>query len=438
MNLFWKKIFGGITSTAKLEKEEIDLVEAMKRYAEVEKSVELAEYKKLYHIVKSADFQENKKILQNRKYKDTEEYRTSTKFEKLKQSADLQHYLKILESNELKEFLKFEKSKDFELLGDAKKVDASPLLQRMKAYQKSKDFALYSRFHNSFVLKEYEELKAKVSSPEFKKNDDFWKNEKRWHTTPEFAQQERFYELAKNPDVQFYNNEKPERFDKYRSLKLIFQEEFSWNTLDKSHWSFGFHYPQPELNGDHSFSNEKQAYNGGKNVSVENGILKISTKHEKTTARTWDAKKGFILKDFEYSSDVLQTASTFKLKYGVVRAKIRCTGNVQHAFWLGAEGKLPHVNVFHFDGKKINVGNANKTVFDSAEITGISPSDFYIYTLMWNKKELIWMINDVEIYRTSSNVPNEEMFLTLNSFISEKQHGGTGSLEVDWIRVYAN
>jgi beta-glucanase (GH16 family) len=166
--------------------------------------------------------------------------------------------------------------------------------------------------------------------------------------------------------------------------------------------------------------------------------LKIATKHEKTTARAWDEKKGFIQKEFEYSSDVLQTADTFKLKYGVIRAKIRCTGNAHHAFWLGSEGKLPHVNIFHFDGKKIQVGNANKTVFDSAVVTGINASDFYIYTLMWNKKELIWMINDVEIYRTSSNVPNEEMFLTLNSFIPEKSHGGAGSLEVDWIRVYAN
>jgi len=73
MNLFWKKLFGEITPTAKLEKDEAELKEAMHRYAEVEKSVELVEYKKLFHIVKSAKFQENKKILQNRKYKDTEE-----------------------------------------------------------------------------------------------------------------------------------------------------------------------------------------------------------------------------------------------------------------------------------------------------------------------------------------------------------------------------
>jgi hypothetical protein len=47
-------------------------------------------------------------------------------------------------------------------------------------------------------------LKTKVASPEFKKANDFWSNENRWHGTPEFAQQERFYELAKNPDIVFF------------------------------------------------------------------------------------------------------------------------------------------------------------------------------------------------------------------------------------------
>ena len=42
MNLFWKNLFGDITPTAKLEKNEVELVQAMERYSEVEKSVELA------------------------------------------------------------------------------------------------------------------------------------------------------------------------------------------------------------------------------------------------------------------------------------------------------------------------------------------------------------------------------------------------------------
>jgi hypothetical protein len=83
------------------------------------------------------------------------------------------------------------------------------------------------------------------------------------------------------------------------------------------------------------------------------------------------------------------------------------------------------------------VGNANKDLFDNATIKGISPSSSFVYTLIWNKKELIWKINNLEVYRTSAKVPTEALYLALNSFISAKQSGGTGALEVDWIRVYS-
>jgi len=436
MNLFWKKLFGGITPTAKLEKNEADLIKAMHRYAEVEKSVELADYKKLFHLVKSADFQENKKILKHRKYKDTEEYRNTRKCKKLQNSPSIRLYYQVLESDILKQYIHFKTTPDYELLGDKKKVKTSETLKRFKQFEHSKDYKTYIRFHDSYILKEFELLKIKVASPEFKKANDFWANENRWHNTPEFAQQERFYELAKNPDIVFYENEKPQRFEKYRAMTLSFQDEFDWNTLDKSHWDFGFHYKSDKLIGNHSFSNEKQANHSGKNVSVVEGILKLVTKHEKVRVRAWDTSKGFIEKEFNYTSDVLQTAESFRQKQGVFRAKLRCTGNVQHAFWLGAESKLPHISIFHFNGKAITLGNANKNVVDGIQIKGLNPAQFYIYTLIWSAKELVWMINDLEVYRTASNIPLDSMYLAFNSFISQKQKGSAGSLEVDWVRTY--
>ena len=438
MNLFWKKLLGEITPTAKLERNEAELVKAMHRYAEVEKSVELGEYKKLYHIVKSAKFQENKKLLKNRRYKDTEEFQISNKFKKLHNSQAIQLYYEVLVSEELKNYLNFKTTTDYELLGNKKKVKASELLRKMKAFEKSKAFKNHSRFHESYIIKEYEQLQLKVAIPEFKKKNEFWANENRWQSTPEFVQQERFYELAKNPDIIFYENEKPERFVKYRTLKLSFHDEFEWNTLDKSHWDFGFHYKSPQLMEDHSFVNEKQANNSGKNISVVDGILRISTKREKVVSRAWHIKKGFVDQEFQFTSDVLQTADTFRQKHGVFRAKLRCNGKVQHAFWLGADGKLPNIKIFHFDGKKITLGNADKNIFDGVKIAGLNPRKFFIYSLVWTEKELVWMINNLEVYRTASNIPAEEMYLAFNSFISDKQHGSTGNLEVDWVRVYTN
>ncbi len=436
MNLFWKKLFGGITPTATLEKNEADLEIAMHRYEKVGKSIELAEYKSLFHIVNSAKFKENKKVLQNRKYKDTEEFQNNKKYTKLHNSPSIQLYYKVLGSEDLTQYLAFKSTPEFELLGDKKKVKASETLKKLKDFEHSKAYKTYVRFFNSYIIKEYEQLKIKIAKPEFIKSNEFWENRNRWQTTPEYIQEQRMFELAKNPDINFYQNEKPERFEKYRKLKLSFSDEFKWNTLDNSHWNFGFHYKSAAFIGNHSFANEKQANNSGKNVSVDKGILKITTKHEKVTARAWHVKKGFIEKEFRYTSDVMQTADKFRQKQGVFRAKIRCSGKFHHAFWLGADSKLPFINIFHYNGKHITLGNTNENLVDGIKISGLNHFEYFIYTLVWTEKEMYWIINNLEVYRTASNIPKESMYLAFSSFISEKQHGSAGYLEVDWVRVY--
>ncbi|MDO9152184.1 MAG: hypothetical protein Q7U47_00465 [Paludibacter sp.] len=438
MNLFWKKLTGGITPTAKIEKDELELAKAMHRYYEVEKSLELAKYKILFHEVKSPSFVENKNTLRNRKYKDTEEYRAITKFKKLQNTVSLRLYYRVLGSRELKEYEDFKLTPEFENLGDKKKVKASEKLKKLLIFEKSKAYKIYMRYHDSYVAKEYMHLKEVVATSEFKKSNDFWKNEKRWHSTPDYEKEQRFHELENNPDIAFYNKENPERFEKLKSMKLTFNDEFKWNTLDKSRWNYGFHYKNSKLTGNHSFANEKQGNNAGRNISVEHDILRIITKHEKLTAAAWHPEKGFIQKEFKYSSDVLQTADEFRQKGGIFSAKLRCAGKINHAFWLGVDGKLPHINIFHFDGKQIRVGNVTENIVDGVEIKGLNPTNYLIYTLIWNTNELIWMINNIEVYRTTSYIPAESMYLVFNSFIPEKMLGSSGHLEVDWVRVYQN
>lgn len=436
MNLFWKYLFGKIVSTEKLEKEEAELVKDFERYNEIEKTVELAEYKKLFQEVKASAFVQNKKTLKNRKYKDTEEYRNMAKFRKLDKLKAIKTYYAVSSSQALKSFLEFKASPLYEDLGDQAKVKASLRLQDLKKFQRSKDYQVYSRFHDSYIIKEYEELKVLVDKKEFVESNKFWKNSKRWEMTAEYLKEQRFYELHNNHNITFYNNQKPARFDTIKNLIVSLNESFDGNTLANSRWSFGFCYHNDKLKGNHSFANEKQANNKGRNVSVENGTLKISTDREETKALAWHTSKGFIEKEFEYSSDVMQSSNSFRQKQGVFSAKIRCTGKIHHAFWLGSENKLPHINIFHFDGEKIRVGNANKNNVDGISIKGINPNKYHIYTLRWTDKELIWSINNYEVHRTSSNIPTEAMYLAFNSFIPEKLEGSTGLLEVDWVKVW--
>lgn len=437
MNLFWKKLFGGIASTAKFEQEMKLLREDMQRYVKVEQSVELAEYNELAHVIGAAEFKEKKKMLENRKYKDTEEYRDSRKFQALQNRTDIKTYYKVHASEDLKEYLAFLETPEAKLLSDKKEVTKSEKLMKFKRFENAKSYKTFTRLHNSYLIKEYEELKKKVSTPEFVKMNEFWANKNRWQLVAEYQKEKRFNELAQNPDIQFFMKEKPERFNAYRSLSVSFSDEFDWNVLSKSNWNFGFYYKDKSLIGDHSFANEQQANNAGKNISVSNGVLQIATRKEHTKARAWDAVKGFVEKEFEYSSDVMQSADKIGQQYGIFQAKLRCSGKINHAFWLGSGQKQPLVEIFHYNGKSIKVGTFDKNGKSEEMITGLNPSDFYVYTLIWSEKEMVWMINNLVVYRTTNHIPKEEMYPAFNSFISQSQDASEGLLEVDWVRVYS-
>lgn len=443
MNLFWKKAFGSLKTTEKLEKEEADLLLDYKRYCNIEVSEELKEYTRLFHIVKSADFKEKKKTLQNRKFKDTEEYRDWKKYQKLHHSSDLKHYYQVLGTKELADFLAFKVTEEYEQLGNKKVWKKDERLKAFKAYQMGKDYKIYVRFHNSYVVSEYEKLKKHVAEESFIKNKAYWEDEQRWLKTEEHQIEQNFLLLQKQPDIQFYESTDPKRFAGINDWKITFEDNFNENSLDIKKWQSGYYHRASKLKRIYSFANEKQSYTDSKNLIFTGSDLKINTIPGKNESLAWDSKKGFVNKEFDFSSGIINTGEAFQQKYGLIKAKLRVSGSsdISHAFWLGTDGKLPHINVFLFNGKSIVVNNYAKegsnVVTVKETIKGISIHDYYIYSLEWTPKELIWKINNLEVFRTSKNVPNESMFPVFSSFISEAQKGGSGSLEVDWIKIYS-
>lgn len=442
MNLYWKRIFGQITPTAKVEAEYEQRRSNYQRYVQVAKSNELAEYNELFKKVKSPEFKENKRTLISRKYKDTQWYRDMTKFNKLERNADLQLYYRVLESQDLKDYIAFKEKPEYVQLGQPKAVKESAELTRLKRFELSKEYKIYTRFHNSYILREYAELKEKVSNPEFKKNNDFWANKNRWESTKEYQLECRYLELDKNDDIQFYLKFKKGAFDQMEKFSVQFEDSFDGNTLRAENWSFGFAYHNPQLVKVHSFANELQANTGGKNTAVVNGQLHIATKEKKLDAIAWHTEKGFVQKSYEYTADVINCAKTATTCRGVFSAKMRVTGSrrVDHAFWLQGNEMMPQINVARFVDGEIEVGVHWKSKFESnytsTRIKGLKLHDYYIYTLLWTDKELIWYINNYEVFRTSVFVPNCPLAPVFNSFIPEKNGGGEADFDIDYIRVF--
>ncbi len=438
MNLFWKKLFGGLASTPKFEEQCAEMEASFLRYVKVQQSDELREYEELFKQVKSAEFRDNKRMLTTRKYKDTQEYRDLTKYEKLHKSADVTGYYKVLGSKELEEFRKFEKSGDYAKLADADEVKKSELLARMKGYERSKEYKLYRRLNGSYVIKEYEELREKVNTEEFKKSNAFWSDPNRWSKTKEAVLEERFNTLAKSDDIAFYLKENKGRFAEIEKLERVFRDDFNGNALDKKAWAFGFYHKAEEMKRQYSFTNEQQANSGGGNVTVANGSMSIATRQQKMEATAWDEKHGFVKSEFEYTSDVVNLAQAVNRRGGMFRAKVKCDGakEVSHVFRLGGERAVPRVNIFKCEDGRIEVGIQTKSGYKCEKIKGISPADFYIYTLVWNEKEMVWYINNLEVMRTT-DVPSEDMYPLFNSYIAEGKTPGAGSMDVDFVDVFA-
>ena len=100
-----------------------------------------------------------------------------------------------------------------------------------------------------------------------------------------------------------------------------------------------------------------------------------------------------------------------------------------------SENKLPQINIFHFDGRRISIGHAWKDGVQTESIKGISPNDFFVYKLEWTSNELIWSVNNVEVFRTRKGLPQVSLFPLFASVV-DKHQDDTGVFEVDWIRIY--
>lgn len=276
----------------------------------------------------------------------------------------------------------------------------------------------YRQVEKSSELATYNELKGTVDSLEFQANKGAFRRtllgKLRWLSTPMHQQEKQLQSLAKNADIILYLTHTAEQIQELESYKTVWAEEFEKGKLSDS-WQTGFLYASPTLKKDHSHVSEQQAYTQGKNTQVANNTLHILTKKEKVTAAAWHPTKGMIMHNFAYTSDVWHTAEAVAPTAGVLQAKVRYTGKAKHVLCLtnsNAQKALP-------------ILPANKIEKNA------------IYTIVWNEKEVINYVNNVEVARTKNPLSGEVLHLLVRSYLPENQKAGAGQLDIDWVRIYA-
>jgi hypothetical protein len=462
-----KFLLGLIPSTAKIEQEEKALVTEFAKLKSFAESEKLAAYDKLDRLVNSSEFVQKKKEIESLQYKNSEEYSKEKEFlslqkskdivlyfrtiagqmlkkfqsldgsGKIKSYEDLEHEVKSLEFTEKMKAKDFKKSDDFKKLEEYKRLKSSAEIKEYFKFKKSKEYSNYLNTDGSTRLARYNELKDYVATPEFKKQKEYLLDKKRFEKTDMFRQLAEYDKLKKDPDIiWYYKTKDSNKFDILKQRELTFSDEFDGDKLDSKKWLTNHYWGEKLLKDRYSVHPDIQAFTGD-NFEVRNSLLKIHIKPQKVSGTSWISDKGFIKKDFNYTSGIINTGNSFRQKYGIFSAKIKLGDpNTKNAFWMLSDKIAPHIDICRASKGKVwfdyFTGNGSNPV---TSVGSRYSNDFFIYTLEWTADKLVWKVNNTEVMTQTSNVPQVPMYVILAGAL-DKPISGMATMEVDWIRVY--
>jgi len=427
---------------------------ALKRFEETDKSKKLADYFELEKFISSSEFREKQKM-KPITFKDTPEYGKFKQYKKLKSDRDVRKKRdesKVTLFEELKafvnsdEFLKkksmkpitFKDTPEYKKLLDFNMIAESEEIKSYFKFKKSKEYANYLNLKDSSRLKHYFELEAYLKSGEFLSKKEFLTDKKRFEKTEMFKELTEYNGLKKSENINWYFNIKDSnKFDFLKAREKTFAEEFENNALDKGKWLTNYYWGEKLLKDRYSVESDLHAYTESENFTMEHSVLRILTKAQKVNGKVWHPENGFTSKEFSHSSGMINTAESFRQKYGIFEAKIKLSdGGSRNAFWLKGDKITPHINV-------CRSGN-NKVWFDlfasskdnrKKSIRSRYLSDFYIFRLEWTAQSMVWKINGMEVMKQTSNLPDEPLYISIAGG-AERPLTEPSSMEIDWVRAY--
>lgn len=463
-----KLLLGMIPSTTKIEQEEKALVSEFARLKSFADSEKLASYKKLDFTVNSSEYIRKRKDIESLRFRNSQEYEREKEFLRMQKSKDivqyfrtisgqmlprfrsldgsekiiayeaLEHEVKSLEFREKSRVKKFRETDDYKKLLEYKRIRDSSEIKDYYRFRKSKEYANFLNIDKSARLDRYNELKNLLASAEFKKQKEYLLDTKRFEKTDLYKEYVEYDKLKKDPEIIWYYKVKDSnKFDVLKNRELTFSDEFDGEILDTKKWLTNYYWGDKLLKDRYSVESDLQAYTEKDNFELRNSTLKIHIKPQRITGTAWTASKGFIKKEFSYTSGIINSANSFRQKYGIFSAKIKLGDpNTKNAFWMLADKITPHIDICRLSGGKVWFDYFSGNSHNHKTHLGSRYSrDFYIYTLEWTPDKLVWKINDTIVSTQTHDVPDQPMYVALAGSL-DKPISGMTSMEIDWIRVY--
>ena len=452
-------------------------------FIQIEKSEKLTRFEKLKEEVNSSEFATQKSAMKKAEFKESDLFSKLTEYKSLLKDRELKNYFKLLKSSnynhyktlldsdelaayeDLKGFIesndyasqkqkiessRFEDTPEYKKQTDFEQLDKKQDIVHYFKWGKSKEFQVFNKLKDSDDIKQYDKLKKEVESDEFIARKTFltMNAKQRYSESEEHKLEQEYNEILQREEIQFYlKNIKSKRYDWYRQWKPVFEDKFERQVLESEKWLTKYYWGEKLLNDSYSDEEEYQYITDGKNLEVSQNTLKIITKKEEVKGKAWHPEFGFIPREYEYTSGLINSGDSFYQKYGAIEVKVKLTGNknILEAVWMASKDKnLPHIDLVLANSKTHlgymygESGEALPNKFYKKYSRGKFASKFYIFSIEWKENQLVWKINGDVVATKVGEVPDKEMYLLLSTHLYHhaKEEQLPSSFEIDWVKCY--
>lgn len=226
-----------------------------------------------------------------------------------------------------------------------------------------------------------------------------------------------------------------------KSWRLTFDSNFSGTELDTQVW--GTCYPGAQPTGCTNYANdgeEKEWYLSSQD-QVSGGTLHLTAEHEPTPGFKQDGTP----MEYTCRSGMVTTYPSLNFTYGFLQitAKIPFSSGLWPAFWLAAsDGKWPpEVDILeHWAsspfGKVYLHPTSGPRQGGQVSMPGLA-SGYHTFTLSWTKTSLAWYYDGTQVWRTTTGVPQQAMYLIANlADTSTKPGTCNGSLLIKSVKLW--
>jgi beta-glucanase (GH16 family) len=297
---------------------------------------------------------------------------------------------------------------------------------------------------DSRELKRLEELRVLTASTEFTDRVAYLKDRKRFLKSEDSKRILEYNESDKSSFMAAFRKlKKAKELDFFKEWEIIFEENFTDKKLNTEIWQHENWWGHHHVGTSFSQEGEKQGYHGIKNIELNNNTLAILSKKERAQGSVWNPAVGILPKQFEYTSSILNSAGSFRLKEGVVEAKVRFRKDtsIVCAFSLTGENPFPQIDLFRSTKNGFGLGIVEKSGAVSTKyekFNGHNDQHYHIFRLELFGNELVWKINGAEVYRNTTHLKEPLFFHILTSLHGEvNEQLLPHRFEIDWIRCLA-